>query len=571
MRLKIIRLIIYLSLLWIVFNLFHLQLIRGQFYYDLSINNSIRVVPLEGPRGRILDRNNTVLVDNRHAFDVAVIPQDIDDKDGLFDFLSRVLKTDKNKLLQRFWQRKIAPFAPVVVAEDVTKEAAMIIEESKFLYPGLYIQESFTRFYPLREVGAHVLGYVGKIGREEMENLKDYGYSLQSTIGKNGIENFYDAYLKGEPGGLQVEVNSRGYQVRLLGIREPHTGKDIQLTLDQRVQQAAYDGLAGRRGAVIIADLDSGEILGLVSSPSYDPNIFVDGQLKNQAGALFNNEHAPLLNRAIKGQYPPGSVFKIAVTTAGLASGEISSHTTFFCDGAYQLGQRSFRCGHVHRHQDLLQAIMHSCNIYFFNAGDRVGADLISKYARLLGLGDKTEIDLPFEEKGLIPSPLQRKMKSNQGWYKGDTLNFSIGQGDVLATPIQLLRMMATVARDGREPQLHLLKSINAENMVKLSTVRHVNLDDQIFKTIQTGLRMVVSDEEGTARLLDMPELQVAGKTGTAQSAPGKDSHAWFVGYTTKGRARLAICVFLEYGGSSYNAVVLTQQILKQMIMDEVL
>lgn len=546
-------------------NLFYLQIVRGAAYFNLSLNNSIRVVPLEGPRGRIIDRNGVVLADNRHSFDVTVIPQEVDDKDELFDFLAKTLRVSKNSLLQRFSQRKIAPFAPVDIAEDITKEQAIILEENKYRFPGVYIDESYSRYYPFHEVGAHVLGYVGKVNREEMDQLKEGAYSPWSIVGKNGIENFYDEYLRGQEGGQQIEVNSRGRQVRLISIREPQAGQDIQLTIDQRVQQMAYDGLAGRRGAIIVMNLDSAEVLGMVSSPTFDPNIFVDSQLSSRVGSIVTDRNSPLLNRAIKGQYPPGSVFKVPVAAAGLATDKLDPGTSYTCNGIYNLGKSQFRCLHVHGPENLFQGITHSCNIYFYNISQVIGPDSISHYARLLGLGSKTEIDLPFEEKGNIPNPAQRKLKRNLGWYTGDTLNMSIGQGDVLTTPIQLLRMMATIGRDGSEPQPYLLKSINHQDMVKLSSTRHVKMIPQVYEILHNALRMVVSDSTGTAHTLDFPDLKVVGKTGTAQSTRGKDSHAWFVGYTSDGKPRVAICVFLEYGGSSYNSVLIVQQILKQM------
>ncbi len=565
MRLKIISLTFFIFMFLVGCHLFYLQIIRGSAYYSLSINNSIRVLPVEAPRGRILDRNGVVLADNRHSFDITVLPQEIEDKDELFDFLAKTLRMDKKKLLQQFWQRKIAPFSPVVVAEDVTKEQAMLLEENKYRFPGVYIEESYSRTYPFHEVGAHILGYVGKINREELEQLKDYGHSPLSEIGKNGIEDFYDSYLRGQEGGQQMEINSRGRQVRLLAIRQAQAGQDITLSVDQRIQQMAYDSLAGRRGAVIIMSLETGEVLAMVSSPAYDPNVFVDSQLKNKTTALFADSQSPLLNRAIKGQFPPGSVFKLAVAAAGLATNRLDPATTYNCDGVYQLGAAKFRCLHVHGPQNLFQGIAHSCNIYFYHVGQNAGPEAIYRYARLLGMGRSTGIDIPFEEKGNLPNPLKRK------WYTGDTLNMSIGQGDVLATPLQLLRMMATLGLNGREIQPYFLKAINNQELVKLSTSRQVGMIPQVYDILNNALRMVVDESSGTAHILDIPDMKVSGKTGTAQSGHGKDSHAWFVGYTVDTHPRVAICVFLEYGGSSANSVVVTQQILTQMRAADIL
>jgi penicillin-binding protein 2 len=444
-------------------------------------------------------------------------------------------------------------------------KVAMVLEENKFRLPGMYIQESYRRRYPFQEVGAHVLGYLGKISRFEIEEMQGYGYSPQSVIGKNGVEEYYNSFLMGKTGGLQIEVDSRGKQVRLLSLREPEDGEDIQLTIDSRIQKIAAEILADQRGVIVVMDLDSGQILGQVSSPTYDPNIFVDHKLKKKTRSVMQDPASALLNRAIKGLYPPGSVFKTVIATAGLATGKISLYTSFDCRGAYQPGRKSFRCGHVHGKQDLIAGIAHSCNVYFFHVGALLGPDLIHKYARLLGLGAETHIDLPYEEKGNIPSPMQRKIKFNQGWHKGDTLNYAIGQGDVLTTPVQLLRMMSTVARHGKEVQPHLIMSIGNRNIVKLATVRQVRIPQDVFEKVNRGFSAVVNDDRGTARMLKIDGLQIAGKTGTAQSSGDRDDHSWFIGYETSGKIRTAFCVFLEYGGSSYHAVLLSRKLLMRL------
>ncbi|MCK5581862.1 MAG: penicillin-binding protein 2 [Candidatus Omnitrophica bacterium] len=571
MRIKIIRLIITFLFLVIAVDLFYVQVIRGKYYYGLSVNNRIRVVPLEGQRGRIFDRNMKILVDNRLSLNVAVIPQDMKEGEMLFDYLSRVLKVKKQKLLRRFYQKKVTPFAPVVVAEDVDKRVAMVLEENRFRFPGLYIQESVRREYPFKEVGSHVLGYVGKINRAKIKKLKDYGYTPQSVVGYSGVEESYDSFMKGKEGGAQIEVNNRGQQVKMLSVKEPEKGQDIQLTIDHRVQQIAAKALGEKHGTIIVMSLNTGEIRGMVSSPSYNPNIFVDSRLKKKSGLVFIDPGAPLLNRAIKGLYPPGSVFKVVMSTAALITGKIESTTTFSCSGVYRLGRRGFRCAHVHGVQDLVKAIAHSCNVYFFNAGLILGPDTIYKYAHLLGLGEETRIDLPYEEKGLLPNRAQRRKKYNLGWYKGDTLNYSIGQGDVLTTPLQLVRMMATVALRGREVQPHLIKGIGGKDVVQFSLVKRTGIKEEVFDVIQKGLRLVVADEGGTARLLNMKGFEVAGKTGTAQTTKSRPHHAWFVGYDLSGKEPIAFCVFLEYGGSSYHSCVVARDFLKELRKEKII
>lgn len=550
------------SCLILIGDLFYLQVIRGNYFYTLSQNNSIRVVPLEGPRGRILDRNGVVLAENRLSYNVTITPQDVQDQNEIFDFLSKTLNIDRKKLLDQYKKNKTAPFAPVVVDEDISKKDAIAIEENKFRFPSLAISQGHRRYYPQQADAAHVLGYVGKINKTRLKKSKDYGYSPQSFVGYTGIEEFYDDDLKGSSGGLQIEVDSRGRQVRLLSIREPQRGKDIALTIDSNIQRVSTEILNGVRGAIVVMDMDTGEILGLVSSPSYDANVFVDDKLRKQFNSLFSQSNSPLLNRAIKGLFPPGSVFKLPVGICALANKKITPHTTFLCEGFFELGGARFGCTHEHGQQNFVDSIAHSCNIYFYKIGLMVGADLIEQYARWLGLGRKTNVDLPFEEAGFVPSRSKGFLFKKRNWFSGDTVNLSIGQGDTLTTPIQLTRMMATIANNGIEVQPHLIKMIGTDVIKKYDFKRPVHIDQGIFKIIQAGLRETVARDSGTAHATDIEGLYVAGKTGTAQSVSGQDSHSWFVGYAKGKNKNVAFCVFLEFGGSSYNAVYLTRQLL---------
>jgi len=571
MRLKILRIILILCFCVLGLDLAYVQVLKGNYYYNLSVNNRIRVIPLEGQRGRILDRNGEVLAENRLSFNVSVIPQDVVDQDVLFEYLSGILKLSADQLTQRFRQRRHTPFAPVVLAEDVDQKTAMVLEENKFRFPGLYIQEAFRRYYPQGPAVAHVLGYVGKIDIQKIKKLKHYGYTRQSIIGYTGVEEYYDQYLLGKEGGQQIEVNSRGRQVRLLGIREPERGRDIQLTIDSRMQQEAFRVMDGRPGSIVIMDMDSGEVLCLVSSPAYDPNVFSDAGRRREKGRLFTDAQTPMFNRAIKGQYPPGSVFKIIMAIAGLSEHKMTSHDTVHCPGYYQLGKRRFRCAHVHGDQNIVQAIGHSCNVSFYQLGLKLGPDLMHKYARNFGLGALTHIDLPSEEKGFVPSPRHRWKKGTTGWYDGDTLNFSIGQGEVLASPIQITRMMAAVATRGKIFEPHVLKQIEGEAIVATPAVRVLHLDDQVMDLVREGMRSTVVSSHGTARILNLAGFEIYGKTGTAQTVRGKDTHAWFAGYNLQGERRIAFCVFLEYGGSSYYAVRATRDLLNALRKKKIL
>ena len=549
----------------IVADLFYVQAIQGRYFYGLSVNNRIRIVPLDGWRGRIKDRNGKILADNRLSYDVMVTPQDIQKAEGVFEFLSAVLGMDENSILQRYGQRKTAPFDPVTLAEDIPLEKAIVIEENKYRFPSLFIQETYRRDYPLHKNSAHVLGYTGKINRAQKERFKEYGYSLQSVTGYSGVEEYYDAYLRGEEGGLQVEVNSRGQQVRLLGLREPKKGQDITLTIDSDIQQDALELLEDRTGVIIVMDMDNGEILSLASSPAFDPSAFADSRRQNEVSRFLADPSAPVLNRAIKGAFPPGSVFKVVLATAGLHSKKITPQTSFVCTGVYFLRKAGFRCTHVHGSQNLIASLAHSCNVYYYNVGLLLGAETIHHYARWLGLGEMTHIDLPYEEAGFIPSQQQRIASGMGRWHAGDTLNLSIGQGDVLATPVQILRLMAVIARHGAMVQPHVIKAIGETEVEKLSVERKIKIDERVLQTVQKGLRAAVTDFSGTAHILDFPDVYVAGKTGTAQTSGGKKPHAWFTGYVRGEKKNIALCIFLEYGGSSYNASLIARSLLLGM------
>ena len=562
MRLKIIRLSTIAAFIIILLNLIYIQVIKGGYYFDLSLHNRIRLLSLEGPRGRIKDRHGKILADNRFSYDAAVVPWGVDEtQPELFSFLSKVLSLDQKKLLEKYEAKRTASFVPVLLAEDISRDQAILLEENKYRFPSLLIQEAYRRQYPFYAEGAHLLGYVGKINRLRMEELKEYGYVPQSLFGYGGVEEYYDAYLRGEEGGVQIEVDNRGQQVRLLGLKDPRQGQDITLTVDADIQVSAQRLLEGKSGVIILMDADNGEILGLTSAPTFDPNVFLNPQARREVSALFSHSSSPLFNRAIQGVFPPGSVFKMVVALSALSTQKINSRKTFFCPGFYELGGMKFGCTHEHGTEDLEGSLAHSCNVYYYNLGLLVGAQTIYKYAHDLGLGSLTYIDLPYEEKGFVPHQQKGLLASGQRWYAGDTLNLSIGQGMTLTTPLQLARMMALVASDGKQVHPHVIKMIGEKSIERYDSNKEIPLDKNILKIIQKALRQAVVDSSGTAHALNVEGLYVAGKTGTAQSSGKKENHAWLVGYV-KGKKNISFCVFLEHGGSSYNACVIARDLL---------
>jgi len=564
MRIKIVENIILFFVGTIILALIYMQTIKGEYYFNQSVNNRIRVIPLEGPRGRILDRMGLVLAENHLAYHVAVIAQDLDDSNSLFNFLGATLKKDPAFLRRQFLQKRRTPFASVVLASDVDQKTIFTVEENRFQYPGLVIETTYERRYPFARMDAHAVGYVGRIDASEAQVLEEYGYNMLSLVGKTGVEKTYDTILRAETGGRQIEINSRGHEVRLLGLKEPSKGKDIQLTIDQRIQSAADDFLASRPGAVVVMDLTNGDLLGMVSSPSFDPNAFIDKNHQSEMLSYIRDSKAPLLNRVVAGKYPPGSVFKIPVALAAVELKKIDPDFTYDCPGYYMLGKARFGCAHVHGSENLNQAIARSCNVYFYHIGQIVTSRIVQQYAKAFGLGRVTGVDLPFEARGQVPEG----PKPNHPWHTGNTLNFSIGQGDTLVTPLQLTLMMASVANDGVIFRPRIVKSVDHKDLpvVDIRRLPIVRLHDSTWRIVQQGLRSVITDPEGTAHMLaDLKNMTVYGKTGTAQAGRNKANHAWFVGYVRSAKNNLAFSVFLENGGSSSNAVEIAHQLLGRM------
>ena len=564
MRLKIIESFIFFFLGLIVCSLVYMQIIHGDYYHRQSMNNRIRVVPVDGPRGRILDRHGVILADNHITYHVGIIPQDVADNNALFIYLGQMLDRDPQLLERQFERKRVAPFAPVILTQNISRELAVRIEEEKFVYPGLIVQQGFERYYPFNDAGAHVLGYVGKIDEDEMESNQQYGYTPLSFVGKTGVEKKYDAYLQGSSGGRQIEVDSRGSQVRLLGLKDPLAGNDVVLTIDQRVQNTAQELLDGQKGGIVVMDLTNGDLISLVSSPSYDPNAFLDRSKSEKLSLYFNDPSTPLLNRNVSCTYPPGSVFKIPVALAAIQLHKITPSTTFDCPGYMMVGNRKFGCSHVHGVQDLEAALAHSCNVFFFHVGLLVKPQIIGAFAKAFGFQRPTGVDLPFEAKGKIVT----SGSTDREWFTGDVLNLSIGQGYTLVTPLQLTVMMAAVANNGVILRPRVVSQVGGQEIPIMDFSKRplIRLREQTWEIVQRGLKAVVDDPEGTGHdLKDIPGLDIYGKTGTAQSVRGKPNHAWFVGYTRSSKGSIAFCVFLENGGSSENSVKIARDLLLKL------
>jgi penicillin-binding protein 2 len=548
-RISIINAAVSISFLLLIAALFYFQIISHGYYRSLSLKNTVRTIPLEASRGVIYDRKGVVLAKDDISFNLVLMPQEIADFKATFDALSAITGIGYKELDSNYKRNYRLPFVPTNIITGIPADRAFRIEEKLVDTPGAFIWAVPKRLYPNKEAGSHVVGYIGKIAYSELKSLKDYGYNMRDLVGKNGIEQYYDAYLKGEDGGIQIEVDSRSREVSRIGFKEPKKGKDIALTIDAGLQRFLNMLFEGKKGACIIMRSKTGQVLGLISSPEFDPNIFVTGN-DTQRISVLRDSNKPLLNRAITGKYPPGSTFKIVVAYAGIATGTIREGTNFFCNGVFNLGNAVFRCWKESGHgdQNVVEAITHSCNVFFYNLGKALGVEYIYRYALSFGLGSVTGIDLPHESKGTVPNAMWKRFNLKTPWYEGDTINFSIGQGYLEVTPIQMLKVAAIVANNGFCPQPYIVETIEG---VKIPH-RHEyisRLKPEYFRLIKQGLFDSVNEPTGTGQRAKVKGLDISGKTGTAQAHPAKVSHAWFNGYFPSTDPSVCIVVFLEHGG----------------------
>lgn len=562
MRINKVKVIVSALFLILVIGIFYLEITRGNYYYSLSNKNCIRLIPLEGLRGRILDRNGEVIVDSRVSYSVSVIPQEFKQKSGAVSKLASLLDKSTqeiNKIIKRDF---ISSFTPIVVKENVDKKTAIIIEENKLNLPGVIIQRTPKRRYPYNELASHLIGYLSKIDRFRITRLKNYGYNIRDIVGFGGIEENFEQILRSIEGGTQVQVNHRGRFDRTIGFRAPANGGDIYLNIDLRIQKIIEEVFSDRIGAAVLMEPDTGKIIALVSSPNFYPWAFSEEGNSDYINKILSDSSSPLLNRAISGQYPPGSIFKIISAVGALEKKKISKDKRFFCPGKMFVGAKEFNCWSTHSSQDLIEAIAHSCNVYFYRLALLIGPDTLYEYALKFGLGKPTAIDLPYEVSGNAPSPLARRMKL-KSWYDGDTANFGIGQGDLLVSPIQAVRFVAAIANGGKLVRPYAVGKI-ANEEIKPKPAVNLGLDKAIIETVSEGLRQVVNLETGTANIGSWGDLKVAGKTGTAQ-VHNKLSHGWFVGFLPYDKPKIAFCIFLENSGPSTYAVMLAHQIFSRM------
>lgn len=546
--------IIFLIFIIILLRLWQLQILNTEKYKKLAEQNRIRIIKIPAPRGIIYDRNGIPLVENIPSFAALISPEYIDKVD--VNLLAKILNISIEDLQKKFKKKSESIYMPIRIKEDLTFKEIAMLEARRSEIPGLIIETEIKRYYPFGPATAHLLGYLGKITEQQIRNNPQY-QNLPSyfLVGQTGLEKIFDNRLIGIPGEKIIEVDALGRELRLIKEAPPVKGEDIYLTIDALLQESAYKAFEGHAGAFVALKPDTGEILSLLSSPSFDPNIFVEGVSGTYWNELVNNSQNPLLNRAIQGLYAPGSTFKIITAIAGLEEGVVTPDKILVnCTGSISFGTWTFGCWKKEGHGsvNLIRALIESCDVYFYELGRILGIGKIYKYATLLGLGNSTGFSSE-EKPGLVPDEEWKKKVKKTSWFLGDTFNTAIGQGFLKVTPLQMANVMATMVNGGTKITPYIIRGTNPQK-------ENLNLNPKNLEIIKDALSGVVNEPNGTASSARSYMIKFGGKTGTVQVVSKKlkekisykniEHHAWFIGFAPVEKPEIAFSVIVEHGGS---------------------
>ena len=555
--------IIVFSILIIKF--FQLQVARyDQYKYKANIN-SVRVESIHAPRGSILDRNSKIIVDNAPTYVLFALPNLIVNVDSTISNICQLINLDTTLLLKKYKKRYSGYFSPIQLVRDLTFEQISYLEEHKLDLRGVEYKQIHERHYASGMNGSHFLGYVVEADRTNLQNISNSNeYNYGDLIGWSGLEKSYEGYLRDQKG---VEYKAVDVFGRFIGEVEgrtkilPKPGKDIITTIDSELQKFVEDLMNGKRGCVVIGEPETGEIFSFVNSPTYPSDLFTGVTASDEWDQILNNPDKPLLNRITRGLYPPGSTLKMITLAYILEHGIISPHKQFYCSGKYQFGNRTFKCWNEagHGYVDLDKALIQSCNIYFFNVIQNIPLNDWAALCREFGFGEKTGIDLPIESYGNVPDEKYFNSRyGERGWTIGLKLNLSIGQGEMLVTPIQLLTYINLFFTNGNTKQAHFVESSEIKN------IKVESISNNTWDRLNNLLYQVVNNKKGTGKAADphIPGLKVSGKTGTAENPHG-EPHAWFIGYASKVDIKRTFVVLLENAGHGGDeAAPIVRQIL---------
>ena len=563
----------------LLLRLAYLQIIEGSRYRYLSENNRIRLERLSAPRGMILDRNGVILADVRASFEAHGVPAELpppERRQEIYQQLSQVLDLPTEQIRAVYEGRGPAHWKPRLLKRRLSRAEMARLEAHRLELPSVLVQANPVRHYPAGSLLGNTLGYVGEISGPELGTPAYAEYEAGDFIGRSGLEMTWEGTLQGQAGGQQVEVDVHGRTLGVLASRPPRPGRNLVLTIDQRLQRAAEQALEGQVGSVVALGVRSGDVLAMVSIPALDPNALAEGISEAQWQQLSGDPRHPLQNRPHQGVYPPGSTFKIAAALAGLAEGTITPKTQVLCTGEYHFAGRGYRCWKKTGHGlvDLERALVESCDVYFYQLGLDTGVNTIHRWASELGLGRPTGIDLPGENSGLIPSKEWKRRARKEPWYTGETLSITIGQGYVLATPLQLAQMIAAVANpQGLRLRPRLVARIEDGDGAQVEEIPRRESATLPFRAthmelVRRALRGVVAGKRGTGKRAEVEGFPVAGKTGTSQvvrlsrdekyeadKIPWEQrDHALFVCYAPIHDPEIAVAVVVEHGGHGGSA-----------------
>jgi len=569
-----------------VFRMWHLQVLQGTTYRYQSENNRIRIEEIPAARGIIFDRNGNPLVENRPAYHVQLIREDVRDLDQTIREVAHLCDRSPEELFAVLEGSKHVPkFVPLRLVSDIDRDCLARVEAQRVRLPGVFIQLEPKREYRWQGTAPHLIGYLSEITEAELKGGQYQGYFPGEDIGRVGVESAFEKYLHGKRGGRQVEVDAIGRRIRLLDELLPIAGKNIWLTIDIELQRVAETCLGGRVGAIVALDPNSGAVLAMASSPVFDQEKFIRGMKKDEWQALTRDTSHPLLNRCIGGAYPPGSTYKPFVALAALKEGMVTPDTTFFCPGYVDFAGRKYRCWRPHGHGSMavVNAIIQSCDVYFYQSGLRLGVDHLASWVKAFGLGERTGIGLPGESPGLVPTSKWKKQALGVPWQKGETLSIAIGQGFDSATPLQMALAYAAIANNGKLWQPYVVSRIEGHgpddvDEIKGKLKNKIAIDQRHFDLVKKGMLGVVESEQGTAHAIRDKSIPIAGKTGTAQVVQMADGpnrtltknlkekdrdHAWFVGYAPANNPQIVVAALLEHGGHGSSAAApLVQKVI---------
>jgi len=589
---NIIQLILF-SFALLLMRLWYLQVVKGEMFYEFSLNNKIRKESVDAPRGMMFSRNSKLLVNNVPRFDAVIIPQYVTGLSDVVTKLATILNMSEdsiNKIIARY--RGQASYRSITIKKNISQKELAVIETESEKIPGVRVEVYISREYSGNEIGAHLLGYISEISQHQLPRFSKRdrrNYKLGDFIGQSGLEEKYDGTLRGIDGREIVEVDARG---RLRRVIKDNTlyediknlpaipGNNIRLTIDSDLQKIAYDALEGKVGSAVAIDVNTGEVLAMVSRPSFDPSKFSRKLTTKYWNSILENENNPMRDRSIQEHYAPGSTFKTISAIAALEEKVIDPTTEFECSGSLRVGRRTFHCWKKSGHGkvNVVGALRESCDVFFYQIAKKMDVDDLAKYAKGFGVGSKTGISLPREISGLMPTKEWKKKRYGRDWQKGETLATIIGQSYVLMTPLQLANSYAMIANGGTGYKPSLIKeifSINGDIIEKRQpeVLRKISISPENLKVIKQGLYEVVNERAGTAWWYKLPDGQISGKTGTSQVIEFSADkiyhkceereykyrhHGIFASYAPSLKPRIAVAVVVEHGchGSSAAAPV---------------